>query len=203
MADEDPRVRIGHCSPDAPNVDVHVDGDPAFEDVAFGDLSDYAMLSTGDHDIRVVPAGGGDAVIETSLELETGTAYTVLATGVLADIEPTVFIDEPGEPPSNRAHVRFIHASPDAPNVSIRVVDGPELFANVGFREASAYEAVDDGTYDLEVRPMGDDEAVLTLDDVSLPGGTAYSAVAIGQVSDGSLDAVLAEDAMASLPADD
>jgi len=200
---EDPRVRIGHCSPDAPNVDVQVDGATAFEDVAFGDLSDYATLDAGGHEVRVVPSGGGDAVIEADLDLEDETAYTVLATGMLEDIEPTVFTDEPGEVPPEKAHVRFVHAAPDAPSVSIRVVDGPELFADVGFREASGYEAVDDGTYDLEVRPTGADDVVLTLDGVSFDGGTAYTAIAIGQVSDDSLDAIMAEDAMIQVPADD
>lgn len=200
---ERPRVRVGHCCPDAPNVDVEVDGATAFEDVAFGDLSDYATLDAGGHEVRVVPAGGGDAVIEADVDLDDETAYTVLATGLLEDIEPTVFVDDPGEVPSEKAHVRFVHAAPDAPNVSISVADGPELFANVGFREASGYEAVDDGTYDLEVRPTGADDVALALDGVSFDGGTAYSAIAIGRVSDDSLDAVLAEDAMLQLPADD
>jgi hypothetical protein len=200
---EDPHVRIGHCCPDAPNVDIHVDGSPAFESVAFGDLSDYATLDAGEHEVRVVPSGGSDAVIEADLDLETETAYTVLATGMLEDIEPTVLMDEPGEVPSNKAHVRFIHAAPDAPNVSISVADGPEVFTDVGFRGASDYEAVDDGTYDLEVRPTGADDVVLALDDISFDGGTAYTAIAIGQVSDNSLDAILSEDAMIQLPADD
>jgi hypothetical protein len=200
---ESPRVRIGHCCPDAPNVDVEVDGATAFEDVAFGDLSDYATLDAGAHEVRVVPSGGADAVIEANLDLEDETAYTVLATGLLEDIEPTVFTDDPGEVPSEKAHVRFVHASPDAPNVSIGVADGPELFADVGFREASGYEAVDDGTYDLEVRPIGADDVALALDGISLDGGAAYTAIAVGRVSDGSLDAILAEDATIQLPADD
>lgn len=200
---QETQIRIGHCCPDAPNVDVHVDGSPAFEDVAFGDLSDYATLDAGEHEVRVVPSEGGNAVIEASLDLEDDTAYTVLATGLLEDIEATVFEDEPGQVPSDKAHVRFVHASPDAPEVSISVARGPEVFTSIGFREASEYEAVDDGMYDLEVRPTGADDVVLTLDDISFDGGSAYTAIAIGQVSDESLNAVLAEDAMAMMAADD
>jgi hypothetical protein len=200
---ENTQVRIGHCCPDAPNVDIHVDDSPAFEDVAFGDLSDYTTLDPGAHGVRVAPSGDGDAVIEADLDLEEETAYTVLATGLLENIEPTVFEDAPGRVPSDKAHVRFIHASPDAPAVSISVANGPEVFTSVGFREASNYEAVDDGTYDLEVRPTGADDLVLALDDISFDGGSAYTAIAIGQVSDESLDAILAEDAMAMMAADD
>lgn len=200
---ETTRIRIGHCSPDAPNVDVHVDGSPALEDAAFGDLSDYVTISPGKHDVRVVPSDGGEAVIEAELELEDETAYTVLATGMLEEIQPTIFEDEPGEVPSGNAHVRFIHTSPDAPNVSISAAGGPEVFSDVGFRQASDYTALDDGTYDLEVRPTGADDVVLTLDGVALEGATAYTVVAIGQVSDESLDVILAEDAMVAMTADD
>jgi hypothetical protein len=200
---DDPRIRIGHCCPDAPSVDVHVDGDPAFENVTFGELSEYATLDPGTHAIRVTPASGGDPVIETEVDLESNSAYTVLATGMLADITASVFEDEPGEVPANQSHVRFIHASPDAPSVSISVADGPTLFSDIGFGEASDYSPVDAGSYDLDVRTVGSDDAVLELQGWSFGGGVAYTAVAIGATSDGTLDAVLAEDEMPELPADD
>jgi hypothetical protein len=200
---DDTRVRIGHCSPDAPNVDVHVDGEPAFEDVAFGDVSDYASLAAGDHEIRVVPSDGGDAVIETDLTIDAESAYTVLATGMVADLQPSVFEDDPGSVPSEKAHVRFIHASPDAPAVSIAVRDGPELFSDVGFRSASGYEQVDADTYDLDVMPAGSDEVALALDDTTFEGGAAYTAIAVGRTADDSLRALLIEDATMPVPADD
>lgn len=199
----DPTVRIGHCCPDAPNVDVHVDGAPVLEDVAFGDLSDYQTVAAGEHTVRVVPAGGDEAVIEAELDLESDASYTVLATGMLEDIEPTVLVDDPGTVPADRSHVRFVHASPDAPSVSIGVRDGPDVFTDVGFRQASGYEAVDAGTYDLDVRPAGGDDVVLTVDGVSFSGGSAYTAIAVGQVADGSLEAILVEDGMIPMEADD
>jgi hypothetical protein len=198
-----PQVRIGHCSPDAPNVDIHVDGDPAFEDVAFKDISEYTSLPSGSHKIRITPAGADDTVIETTLRLSDDTMYTALATGTLDDIDVTVFEDDPGEVPSGKAHVRFIHASPDAPRVTVQVRDGPKLFRRMKFRNASNYEQVDAGTYDIEaVSPRSKDPAV-TLSGLTFEGGAAYSAIAIGQVEDGSLDGLLIEDAMPELTAED
>ncbi len=198
----DPRVRVGHCSPDAPNVDVHVDGSPAFENVAFRDVSDYAELPAGSHHVEVRPAAGGDPVITADLDLAEDTNYTVLATGALADIEPTVMEDDPGEVPSGKAHVRLIHASPDAPAVDVRVADGPRLFSGIDFRTASGYEQVDAGTYDIEVLPTGTDDIALSVDGIGFDGGTAYSAMAVGRAGDGSLEALLIEDAMPEMPAD-
>jgi len=199
----DPMARIGHCSPDAPNVDVHVDGDLAFEDVAFRDISEYTSLPAGDHEIKVTPAGEDEAVLETTVSLDADTMYTALATGLLADIEPTVFVDEPGDVPSGKSHVRFIHASPDAPRVSLSVRDGPRLFRRIAFRKASDYEQIDAGTYDIDVMPTGSDDVALALDGLSFEGGSAYTAIAVGQVGDDTLDALLIEDAMAEVAADD
>lgn len=200
---EDPQIRIGHCCPDAPNVDVHVDGAPVLENVAFSDLSDYTPLDAGRHEVTVVPTGGDDPVIEATVELEEETAYTVLATGMLDDIQPSVFEDSPGDVASDKSHVRFIHASPDAPNVSVRVAGGAEVFTDVGFRKASEYTPVDAGKYDLEVMPTGSQDIALALTDISFDGGTAYTAIAVGQAGEGTLDAILAEDSAMQLAADD
>ena len=204
MAD-DTLVRIGHCSPDAPNVDISVDGDIAFEDVAFKTISDYAELPAGSHEVAIAPHGEGDAVLETTLELEENTNYSVFATGMVDDdLQVTVLTDEPGVIPEDQAHVRFVHCSPDAPAVDIRVAnDGPMLFENVSFRTASGYTPVDAGTYDIEAVPTGTDEVTLSLPDTAFEGGTAVSAIAIGRVADDSLTVILAEDARAAMPAED
>ena len=199
----DPRVRIGHCSPDAPTVDVHVDDEPAFENLAFGDMSDYASLSSGRHEVAIAPAGERESVLEKNVRLRDETTYTVLATGMLDDLEATVFEDEPGDVPDDKAHVRFIHASPDAPSVTISVRDGPDLFKRIRFRRASTYEAVDAGTYDLDVHPAGEEDVVLGLDGIELAGGSAYTVVAIGQVSDDTLDTMILEEEPVALAADD
>jgi len=202
MAD-DPRVRIGHCSPDAPNVDVLVDGEPAFEDLGLGEMTDYATLSTGRHDVAIQPAGGGEPVLETRLRLRGDKAYTALATGTLDDLEISTFTDDPGEVPPDVAHVRFIHASPDAPKVTVGVRDGPDVFERIRFRTASDFEAVEAGTYDLDVRPSREDEVVLSLEDTDLAGGSAYTIVAVGQVSEDTLEALVIEEEKVELAADD
>jgi hypothetical protein len=41
------QFRLGHFSPDAPAVDIHVNGDSLVENVSFGTLSDYTVFATG------------------------------------------------------------------------------------------------------------------------------------------------------------
>jgi hypothetical protein len=191
-------VRIGHCSPDAPGVDILVDGERAFEDIAFETVTEYATLPAGSHEVAVTAHGDDQAVIEATLELAADASYTVFATGTLAegDLQAIVLTDEDREIAAESAHVRFVHCSPDAPAVDVRVADGgPTLFEDVAFRGNSEYAPVDAGTYDLEVVPSGDDDVALSVPGLELGGGMAYSAVAIGTLADSTLSAILLEDA--------
>ncbi|MCA9298922.1 MAG: DUF4397 domain-containing protein, partial [Phycisphaerales bacterium] len=78
-------VRVGHLSPDAPAVDVWVDGSVALSGLTFREFSDYVDLSAGSHRVQVTPTGASTPiVIDATLTLEDGKSYTVAATGLLA-----------------------------------------------------------------------------------------------------------------------
>jgi len=176
-----PRVRVIHASPDAPAVDVWVDGAKAFSGVAFKDATAYAPLTAGDHAVKVVPAGETEpAVIDATLTLADDKDYSVVAVGKLADIEPLVLEDNNAAPAAGKAHVRFVHASPDAPAVDVAVKGGPVLFSNVPFKGVGAYTPVDAGTYDLEVRLAGTDTVALAIPGAKLDAGKVYTAWALG-----------------------
>lgn len=197
MSDE-AAVRVGHFSPDAPNVDVLVNGEVAFEDLAFEEVTEYAELPAGTHDVAVAPSGTEDAVLELTLDIEADTSYSAFATGEVGEesLQCSVFVDEPGDIADDQTHARLIHTSPDAPSVNVQVADGgPVLCEDIGFREASGYVPVDAGSYDLEVVPTGSSDPALSLPDTELAPGTAVSAVAVGKLEDGSLGALFAEDA--------
>jgi hypothetical protein len=177
------RVRVAHASPDAPAVDVLVDGTVAFSNAPFGAVTDYAALPAGTYNVQVVPTGMTEpVVIDADLTIEAGMDYTVAAVGLLADIEPLVLVDNNAQPAAGKAHVRIVHASPNAPAVDIAVADGPVLFADIAFKGVGDYLPVDAGTYDLEVRLAGTDTVGLPLPGVMLEGGTVYTFFAMGLV---------------------
>lgn len=170
-------VRVVHASPDAPNIDVWVDGEVALTDVPFTAVSDYLSLPAAAHQVQVTATGSPDPVIDATLTLEPGTSYTVVATGLLADIEATVLVDD--RAPADRGKLRFVHAAPAAPDsVDIGVADGPTLVEGLGFREASTYLEVDPGAYAVEIRAAGETDAALTAD-ASLEAGQVYTAFAM------------------------
>ncbi len=188
------RVRVVHASPDAPNVDVLVNDGVAFSNIAFEAITDYASLTPGTYNIKVVPTGATEpVVIEADLPLADGVDYTIVAVGELANIEPLVLEDDNSVPADGQAKVRFVHASPNAPAVDVAVTDGPVLFSNVSFKEATDYIEVAAGTYDLEVRLAGTTDVVLSLPGVEFEAGGVYTVFATGLVGDDDtpLDAII------------
>jgi immune inhibitor A len=174
-------VRVAHASPDAPAVDVLVNDGVAFSNLAFPEVTDYASLPADTYNIKVVPSGATEpVVIEADLALSAYTDYTVAAANYLGSIEAVIYVDDNTLPAAGKAHVRFIHLSPDAPAVDVAVTSGPILFSNVAFKEASSYLPVDAGTYDLQVRLAGTTTVALSVPGVTLDAGKVYTVFAEG-----------------------
>ncbi|PSP80756.1 DUF4397 domain-containing protein [Halobacteriales archaeon QS_4_69_225] len=182
------RVRASHMSPNAPNVDVYVDGEAVLEDVPFGETSGYLELDAGTYAVEITPAGDSETtVFSGDVSVEAETDYTIAAIGEVGDdtdqsFEALVLEDDNSDPGSDTARVRAVHASPDAPDVDI-TADGEVLFDGIEFGNSDSIE-VPAGDYTLEVRADTEenDGDIVGEADVSLDGGAAYTAFAAGYV---------------------
>jgi hypothetical protein len=182
-------VNIIHASPDAPAVDVYVDGTKALENLEFGKASGWVALPAGEHQVRVTATGAqpDQAVIDAKVTLEAGAAYEVAATGLLANITPKIYPVNLSKLDEDQARVRVVHTSPDAPAVDIAVKGGDVLIPNLAFPNASDYLEVPAGSYDLEVRAAGTTTVALELPGVKLDPTMVYDVFAIGQLGNNTL----------------
>ncbi|MFB6170242.1 MAG: DUF4397 domain-containing protein [Haloarculaceae archaeon] len=182
-------ARVGHLSPNAPNVDVYVDGDVVLSDVPFGTISDYLELPAGAHTIRITPAGDSETtVFEGDVTVEADQVYTALAIGEVGEnvdqpFQPLVLTDNNTPPDSGTARLRVVHASPDAPAVDVTAGD-TVLFDGLAFGD-SGYTEVPAGDYTVQIRPdtESNDGDVVAEFDVTLEGQQVYSAFAAGYLS--------------------
>ncbi|PDV98881.1 cell wall anchor [Candidatus Chloroploca asiatica] len=179
------QVRVIHASPDAPAVDVFVDGDRVLSNVPFFTASDYLSLPAGTYRIQVSPTGqpASAAVIDANATVSAGQAYTIAATGLVASIQPTIIVDNLAAPASGNAKVRVYHFSPDAPAVDIKLASGDTLVSGLAFPNATDYLEVPAGTYDLQVTPAGASAVVIDLPGTTLQAGQIYSVFATDVVA--------------------
>jgi hypothetical protein len=170
------RLRVLHASPDAPAVDVYLNGLIQLRNVRYKTISNYLDVLPGEHQIQIVPAGKtlaeGPVVIDTPLTVEKGKVYAVAAAGLLADIKAVVAVDAGEQPPAGRGQVRVWHLSPDAPAVDVAVMEGtrPFIAQNLSFEQVSDYSEIAPGTRPVAVTVNG--QTVLTTNLVVPANGT-------------------------------
>lgn len=201
-------VRVLHGSPDAPNVDIYVNGKSVgapLADLAFGELSVYVPLPAGSYDIKVCAVAPNETVCPIDLpgtSVEAGKKYTIAAVDVLASITPQLIVDEPS-PKKGEAEVRVVHFSPDTPSVDVLFQDGkPTGIAGLEYPKQTAYTPLPPDTYDLKVCASADNNLCpLDLDPLPLESGKSYSVFAIGSLAGDSLTYAAGVDATAAIPA--
>jgi hypothetical protein len=180
------RVRVVHASPDAPNVDVLLDDNEVLSDVPYLDASDYLEASAGGHNVKVNAAGTATTVIDADVTLADGADYTVIASGLAAEITPIVLLDDNSTPAAGNARVRAIHGAPGAPAVDVYVTaPGADIetalpvLTGVEFGDVADYLEVPAGDYQVRVTPAG--TKVLAIDSgmLTLESGDVRTAIAV------------------------
>lgn len=197
------RVRVMHASPDTPPVDIFVDGQKAVTALTFPKDTGYVSLPAGKRNVKVFVSpstGTGTAALEANLDIVKGKDYTVLAIGEVgkSTLALLPLEDNNATPAAGKAHIRLIHASPDAPAVDV-VVAGTtvKVFSNVAFKGVGTYTPVDAKTYNLDVKVASSGATAKSVTGLELKARTVYTAVAVGLAGNNTLQVIPLLDAAA------
>ncbi len=189
-------LRVIHGSPDAPPVDIYVEGvtAPLVEDLAYGDASAYVSVDAGTYNVQIRGAGADPAsapVFETgNITLQTGDALTALAAGLLSSMDAAdqfrvlALFEDFVTPAGGNAVVRVVHASPDAPTVDIDVLnDGSsEIVGLARFEDTGSMGIELPSGSPLVIGILANDALVTTFTTPPLMDGTEYYLIADGLV---------------------
>jgi hypothetical protein len=185
-SDDTSRVRVFHASPDAPNVDVLVDGGRVLENVPYPTASEFLDVSSGHRQLSVTPTGDSTRVIDARVDLESEVSYLVIASGKVASIAPIVAPVDGADVPADSSRVRVLHTAPSAPNVDVYVVangasirQAQPVLSNVPFGAVSQYLTVPAGKYDVFVTVAGTKTVAIEATGVDLVGGFRGSVAAL------------------------
>lgn len=146
-------LRVWHNSPDAPAVDVIVNGQTALAGVPYGAISQYLPLPAGSYDVRINVAGTTTSVFSGTVSLARGESYTAVALGSVAGTGASFGVQVLRDATSGGL-VRVLHAAPNVPAVTV-YVNGQRAIQRLGTLKASGYLALDPGTYNVAVSLAG------------------------------------------------
>jgi hypothetical protein len=175
-------VKVIHASPNAPGVDLLVDGAVAGRNLMYPENTGYLAVNAGTRNVKVNVTGTSTTVINADLSLMQGVSYSVFAVDSVSKLSTVVLTDDLTAPAAGNAHVRFIHLSPNAPAVDIALAGGAVVWSNKKFKEYTVFTPLAAGTYNLEVRLAGTTTVVLPLPNVTVASGKIYTVFAKGFV---------------------
>jgi hypothetical protein len=188
------QLRAVHLSPNAPNVDILVNGAAVASNVAYLGSTSYLSVPSGPATVQVRPTGTSTNVIDETPTLEADEAYTVLAANFVTQIEAIVLVDDRTAPPTGSVRVRIVHGAPTAPAVDVYVTSPTAdlatalpVLTNVTFGVASGYLTVPAGTYRIRVTVAGTKNVAIDsgVDGVALSSGQVRTVIATDNTGGG------------------
>ena len=173
-------VRVLNASPDAPAVDIYINGGLIFKNIKFKDFTEYVQLSMGQYKMEVYPVGQMDKpVLAQNIQVPQKQVITIAATGNFEDLQLIPYIEGDADGLAmNQSRVRLIHLSPDAPEVDV-LINGQIVFNNIGFMDATDYIKVVSGTYNIVVNLAGTNDTILTFS-LQLNSQKVYTVYVVG-----------------------
>ena len=174
-------VRILHAAPNVKPVDVYANNKQIAKNVSYKTFTQYFALSPAKYTIKVYPTGTtANAIIDTQIDLAANSIFTLSIIGQHPN-HALLPVPEPlTKPKPGKVLIRFVHLSPNTPNVDITLPDGNRLFKDVEYKEITDYIEVDPKTYTLQARTAGTETIILNVPNITLRPNRIYTIYAVG-----------------------
>lgn len=207
-------VRVAHFAPDAPEVDVYLNGELGEASaIAFGTVSAWMEVPIGAHSVAVAPTGGSvaDAVIgPVNLSFGPGSWTTIAAIGSLENgtLTAQAVVEDVSALQDGQALVTYFHAVEGAPTADV-LANGAVAIAELGYpgtlnggsNDGAFTDSLPAGSYDFQFVATGTSEPALAEAlATELAAGMSYLVAAIGP-ADSPQIIIIATDLSAMMPA--
>lgn len=179
-------LRATHLSPNAPAVNIFIDGQPAILEVSYATTTAYRPIAPGKHRMQISLASDSlsEAVIDTTIDIIRGRPYTIALLQPLERIEARLLSDSTKSPPSGQTRLRVIHAAPSAGAVDIWALgsDAP-LLTDQYFGQVD-YVNLPPGEFAFRFAVAGTTGSLLTSQRLRLEPGWTYTIALAGTGTD-------------------
>lgn len=174
-------LRMLHASPDTPAVDVYANNEPIAKNLRYKGFTPYLGVPNGLYTVTVYPTGQKtNPIIDTNMGIAPSSIYTASTVGMQNDIELYSIPDPALLPLLDRTRVRFIHLSPNTPDIDITLHDDTVLFPGSAYMDITNYKALPSKRYTLQARLANTDNVVLNVPNVVLRPERNLSIYAVG-----------------------
>lgn len=180
------QLRFVMASPDAPQVNVLVDGVVQAGDLSYGNASTYVSVTPKSHNIQAVPVSGGGAIFAQNISFASSSNQTLLLSGPAAGIQSVMLDDTSPTVVGGDAYVRVVNASATLGAADVYIVPAGSGIAGVmpvtaglGFDQNTGYQLTVAGNYEVFMTSPGTSNARLDTGSISLTASQNQTVVVL------------------------
>jgi hypothetical protein len=155
------QLRVIDASPDAGTIDSYENTSALAYNLGFGTVTSYIPMTPGAYNLAAEKAGTRQTLIANNATLAPNHQYTEIIGAGLANLQQTVLLDQSDPAPSGHIDLRVLNQTTRAGAIDVYLVplgkgiSPSKLASNLSFGSNSGYIDLPEGTYGLDVVPVG------------------------------------------------
>ena len=157
----------------------------------------YAQVLSNTYDLKFTTAVNTESLLTKSIVLAENSNYSYFLIGVPGQLDLISFKDNLSVA-SEKASLRFINLSPDAPALDLAIKEKSNLISNQAYKQANEFLQVEPGTFDLDIKDKSTGSVKTTLN-VTLVAGRYYTIIVRGMVNPSEIQQPLAAQLITNL----
>ncbi|MBE5320175.1 DUF4397 domain-containing protein [Pedobacter sp. MR2016-19] len=178
-------LRIINASPSLATYNAYFNGNMVNSAaLPFGGAVNYLSYVAEAYSLKFTTASSAESLLTKTITLNASTYYSSYLINKPVALDVYTIGDDLSTPSTDKAYVRFINLSPDAPALDLAKTSATTmLVTNKAYKNASGFVAVDAGTYTLDAKETSSGAVKATSESTSFTAGYHYDIICGGLVA--------------------
>ncbi|MFC3561844.1 DUF4397 domain-containing protein [Pedobacter jamesrossensis] len=178
-------LRTVNASPSLATYNAYLNGNIITSaSLPFAGSTAYTSRAAGTYTLKFTSGSSTESLFAKDISLNQNTSYSYYLANKPAQLDGLLISDDLSMPATDKAYIRFINLSPDAPALDLIKTGTTTSYAtNKTYKTATSFVAVDAGTYSLDVKDTATGVVKLTKTDAIFAAGYHYDVICGGLIT--------------------
>lgn len=178
-------LRVVNASPSLATYNAYFNGTMVNSAaLPFGGSASYSSYTPGSYSLKFTTASNVESLLTKTVTLGVNTYYSTYLINKPAALDIYTIADDLSITATDKAYVRFINLSPDAPALDLAKTSATtSLATNKAYKTASGFTTVDAGTYTLDAKETSTGTVKTTSASTTFVAGYHYDVICGGLVT--------------------
>lgn len=183
-------ISIVNASPTIATYNAYLDGSKIVNAaLSFGGTVSYIQVTSADHVLKFTTESDVTPLMTKTVSLSGDQAYSFYLIDRNDQLDGLLVKDDLVTYSTEKAFVRFINLSPDAPALDLGITEGTSnLISNQAYKESSGFSEIDPATTSFDIKDKATGEIRATINGIKMIAGYYYTVIARGVMTPGALD---------------